>query len=387
MLSLVILKHRGAGCTNSHSGTLVDAQIGFSHCNPDEFASVLIVTPQKAPASDVPVGTTAAKQLAHHITASKRNPTWLYLWKLDLPGLHRSIMTQLGEGCWVAVGHLDLARGQLTAADWLTLSQGSFPNLLALSISGCGLNADAMALMGKADWPLLSLYLGHEPVLDAAAVSHLSVAKYSLTKLMLSDITITAAMAAAAELARLKLPHLNSLSLVATDMTAAAVAELAKAQWPALQHLELSDSHLDASALQHLSKMPLLALKSLKLTDAYISENGSFWISQGSWPRLEELSLEGNLLDYGGLQVVLCGKWPSICRFSVSFEMLQMHESIVLLGLNPRVVLAGKPVHVAEPGADDFAAYLTFLRVVPQSGMPVWPKLKKVLAWVYMHRL
>ena len=246
MLSLVILKHRGAGCTDSHSGTLGDAQIGFSHCNPDEFASVLVVTSQKAPASDVPVGTTAAKQLAHHITASKRNPTWLYLWKLDPPGLHRSIMTQLGEGRWVVVGHLDLARVQLTAADWLTLSQGSFSNLLALSISGCGLNADAMALLGKADWPLLSLYLGHEPTLDAVAVSHLSLAKYSLTKLMLSDITITAAMAA--ELARLKLPHLNSISLVASSMTAAAVAELAKAQWPGLQHLELSDSHLDASA-------------------------------------------------------------------------------------------------------------------------------------------
>lgn len=384
MLSMVIMKHRGDGCIESHSGTLGDAQIGFSHCNPREFANVLIVKAQKAPVSDVPVGTVAAKQLAHHITVKQRSPTWLYLWKLDLPGLHSAVMTQLGEGRWVAVRHLDLTRVQLTAAKWLTLSQGSCPNLPSLSITGCDIDADAMALLGKADWPLQGLYISHEPALDAVAISHLSVAKYSVTELMLSDITITAAMAA--ELAKLKLPHLNIIILVAIEMTAAAVAELSQADWPELQHLELSDSHLDASALQHLSAMPLLALTRLILTDAHITGNGSFWIGQGSWPRLEELCLEGNLLDCAGLQEVLCGKWPSLRSFCISLDMLQMRESIVLLGLNPKEVHRA-PVHVEKPGADDFAAYLTFLRVVPQFGMPVWPKLIKVLARVYLHRL
>lgn len=123
------------------------------------------------------------------------------------------------------------------------LSQGNCPNLGSLTIRGCGLAAEAMASMVKADWPSLKrLSLEEEPNLDAVAVGHLSAAKFSVTDLTLSGMPVSAAMAA--ELSKLKLPHLSSISLAATDLTTAAVIQLATADWPELLHLDLSQNNV-----------------------------------------------------------------------------------------------------------------------------------------------
>lgn len=255
MLSLVILRHWGDGgcCSDSYSHTvgLGESQIEFSYNDPDEFsfshpyesARVLAVSSRKPP---VHVGNTAAKQLLHHVTGSGRSPTSLSLLYLDLPGLCSSILGQLNDGHWLGLHSLTLWEAGLTAADWLMLAHANLPNLTSLSIARNGLDADVMASLAKAKWPLLhSLHLSHEPHLNAVAIAHLGAASYSVSNLSLSDIPVTAAMAA--ELAQLS--HLHSISLDATDLTAAAVKELAKANWPKLWSFTLHHNNLDASAL------------------------------------------------------------------------------------------------------------------------------------------
>lgn len=104
------------------------------------------------------------------------------------------------------------------------------------------------------------------------------------------------------------------------------------------------------------------------MTDANIGTKGSFWISQGSRSVLGHLRLEGNPLDCGGLQHMLRGNWPNGWSFSVSFGVLQLHDSNLLLGLKPEDVhkVAGKPVQIEQPGVKDshLAVYLTFSRAV-----------------------
>lgn len=133
--------------------------------------------------------------------------------------------------------------------------------------------------------------------------------------------------------------------------------------------------------------MPLPALVSLRLADANLSNEGSLWISQGSWPLLEDLRLEGNPLGCGDLREVLRGKWPQLRSLSLSFDMLQMHASNVLLGLDVDEVhgLAGKLVQIEQPNAHKSAVFLRFPRVASQLGEPVWPKLREVLARSKLH--
>ena len=65
---------------------------------------------------------------------------------------------------------------------------------------------------------------------------------------------------------------------------------------------------------------------------------------------------------------MLRGNWPNGWSFSVSFGVLQLHDSNLLLGLKPEDVhkVAGKPVQIEQPGVKDshLAVYLTFSRAV-----------------------
>lgn len=241
MLDMVIMKH-GGGITysNTYSDTsrLGSSQIDLNYSNPYAFsfgdpyesARVLPVSSQTPPAPEEH-GTTAAQHLIHHIIIGGRSPTSLSLLYLDLPGLCTSILRQLSEGRWRGLHNLTLCEAGLKAPDWLMLGQGNLPNLVSLSTTKCGLDADAMASLAKANWPWLSsLHLRDEPKLDAAAVAHLCAASYTIIDMSLSDIPVTAAMAA--ELG--KRYCLDSISLFGTDLTAAAATEMAKANWPEL---------------------------------------------------------------------------------------------------------------------------------------------------------
>lgn len=50
---------------------------------------------------------------------------------------------------------------------------------------------------------------------------------------------------------------------------------------------------------------------------------------------------------------MLRGNWPKIRSFSVSLDMLQMHDVNLVLDQSPQGVhkVAGKPVHIEQPGA------------------------------------
>ena len=163
---------------------------------------------------------------------SGRNTTSLSLLNLDLPGLCSSMLRQLSEGRWRGLHDLTLCEAGLTASDWRMLGQGNLPYLLSLSITNCGLNADAMASLAKGKMVTVEKPSSQdEPDLDAVAITHLCGACYRIVDMSLSDIPVSAAMAA--ELGKL-FYQLDSISILGTELTAAAAPEMAKANWPGL---------------------------------------------------------------------------------------------------------------------------------------------------------
>lgn len=266
--------------------------------------------------------------------------------------------------------------------------------LKSLDVSGNRIDAGGMALLAKGNWPLLTqLVLSSNPSIGAASIAHLSAARWPLEGLNLDHMPLTAA--GAAELAKLRLPNLNSISLCGARLTAATISGLFEADWPHLNCFSLSYNNLDA-VMQHLCQMQLLALESLALTHAHLTQEGAHrlalgqWplltnlelscnnlnakgvehIASGVWPRLHCLSLFGNPIGHGGAKHLGKGDWPLLGRLRVGFCMLEMRDSSVCLGLDPDKVqgLQFNTLHHIE--------YLE--RTVSQTGVSLWPNLCEI---------
>ena len=188
----------------------------------------------------------AAQQLAHQMTIK-----WPCMQRLmlsdveELHGLGREIASQLVQGTWTTLVDLCLMGCDLRSPEFLLLSQGNWPHLQYLDVSKNCLDAEGMAALAKGKWPLLmSINLGSNPTLDAAAIAHLSAANWPIAQLKLSHTPVSAVMAA--ELAHLQLPDLMRLHLNNTGLTAAAVSELARADWPLLRYLSLGLDDVEA---------------------------------------------------------------------------------------------------------------------------------------------
>lgn len=143
---------------------------------------------------------------------------------------------------------LSLSKCGLNAEAFLLLSQGNWPCLACLDVSGSCLDVEGMAFLAKGNWPLLAaIILSFSPTLGAVAIAHLSAANWPIGALMIEDTPLSVDMAA--ELADLQLPNLIALYLVRCDLAAAAVSKLASADWPHLTHLTLDHVGLDALGL------------------------------------------------------------------------------------------------------------------------------------------
>ena len=156
-----------------------------------------------------------------------------------------------------------------------------------------------MASLAKKKWPLLmSIDLGSNPTLDAAAIAHLSAANWPVMQLMLSYTSVSTVMAA--ELAHLQLPNLRILYLDHTGLIAAAVSELARADWPILSNLSLGHDDLNAVVVPRgldLHKAP--ELKSEVLDGATVHQRNAVSLPGGVslWPNLNHVKISRDCIE------------------------------------------------------------------------------------------
>ena len=253
------------------------------------------------------------------------------------------------------------------------------------------IDAEGMALLAKAKWPILTIFqLSYNPALNAEAMAHLSAAKWPLRRLELSHMPISAALTA--ELAQLS--KVTSVTLTSPHI-AAAISELASADWPFFGRLDLARNALDAAAMQHLCRICMPSLRILILSNASITGEGACWLAQGSWPRLQCLNLSHNQLDAEavrhiasgvwpqlrcllleenpfadeGLQQLTKGDWPHLFSLVISLSMLRRHDTAALLGLDIVQVQKLKSCLRLAPSK---------LETLSRSAERLWPNLRGV---------
>ena len=366
----------------------------FSVSLPVRTGNIFVLRPLHTTAS-LAWASTAAQQLAHHLTAKWSELDFFSVTHLKLPALGVAIVAQLANGDYSSLVSLKLSQCGLAAQGCLHVSRGNWPALRFLDLTRNEIDVGGIALLAKANWPeLMDFQLSHNPVLDAEAVALVSAAKWPLMRLGWSYTPVTAAMAA--QLAQLQLSNLISVTLVQTGLTAAAVSELARADWPMLTMLHLDRNALDAAAIQHLGRMQMPSLHTLTLDSATITDEGAFWLAQGSWPllkdlrlshnqlgakatkhivcadwpQLQSLSLEENPFYDDGLQQLTKGNWPLLSSLTISLNMFNKHDTVALLGLDLGQVQKLKSNVV-------YAAF-TLDNSVSRADVDLWPELKHV---------
>lgn len=201
--------------------------------------------------------------------------------RLPFNGFGTGAMSQMVAGNWPALRELDLSNNKLgTAAtsllsnvDWplekLNLSdskmdvnaiehllQGRWPTLTRLTLRRCKLNAQTVAVLGKAQWPLKQLDLGHNS-LDVQAVAHLARGNWpDLERLVLAGNPLTAE--AVTQLCHADWPLLVSLDISCcpfyfyTDLRE--ITNLCKAHWPGLSNLDLHGVGCSATQKRYLGR-------------------------------------------------------------------------------------------------------------------------------------
>ena len=174
----------------------------------------------------------------------------------------------------------------------------------------------------------------------------------------------------ASALAKLPLPHLTSLDLSKTDLTAAAMSQLASVDLPVLRYLDLGHNQLDASGVYWLvqGNWPL---KDLHLSHNRLDANAVQHLVNGVWPSLQFLSQAGNPLGQRGVKELTKGNWPQLKHLDVDLQMLDSH-SAVELGLNP-----DKTHDLHSTLGADHDAYLTTNDL--RTGNSSWPSLSNIL--------
>lgn len=281
--------------------------------------TIFTARPVHTCASDWIWASSAAQQLAHHMTVKWPDMSSFSLQNGKLPAFSIAIIAQLTKGNWTSLTSLSLGDCGLSAQGVSLLIQGNWPALKTLHLTQNCLDAEAMALLAKGNWPLLSnLQLCYNPILNTVAIRHLSAATWSLRDLGLSYTPVSAAMAI--ELAKLQqLCNLTKTCLENTGMTAASMSELSRADWPLLGHFDISRNDLDAAALHHLGMMCVPQLEVLALAWANITSQGAYWLAQVSRPLLKSLDLSYNELDAEAARHIASGCthvgrcWRSCC--------------------------------------------------------------------------
>ena len=364
----------------------------------DRHAVISLLRPLHTPASDLAWVSTAAQQLANQMDAKWPALSSFGMGDVRLDAMATAIIAQLAKGEWPSLRYLGLSRCRLGARGMLPLSEGKWSSLQVLDLSCNWLDAEGIALLAKGNWPLLEdIQLNANPALDAVAIAHLSAANWPLQNIDLSYMPFTSAMAA--ELAKLQLPSLTRISLSNTDLTSDAARELTKADWPLLSYLCLKHSDLDAGAIHHLCMMHLPALTILSLTHANIAAEAVYWLSLCSWPLLKDLDLSYNQLDdkdvkqlatgvwpnlqllalvgnpfgHCGLQQLIKGDWPLLRFLDIGLNMLEMHDTAVLMGLDPA------RVQELRSDAPESAGFLPRSISASPADAGLWPRLTVVM--------
>ena len=322
-----------------------------------------MLKPLQTYASDFAWASLAAQQLAGQISVKWPELEGLSVRTRSSPALSTAILAQLTKGNWSSLVHLSIRKHQLSAEDFLHLSQSNCRALEHLIIKDPCLDVEGMAMLAKGNWPLLrKLDIYSSFNLDPVAIVHLSTAKWPLEQLGLSDMPVNTAMAA--ELAKLRFATLTGMSLRNTGLTAAAVFELTRGEWPNLWFLDFDVNDMDSLALQHLCTMHLTALTRLQLAHTSITQAGAYWLVQASWPSLKYLDLSHNQLDAKAMQHIATGIWPNLQEVRLSanpfhrrglrylvwgdwplleslyldLKVFKKHDNVLYLGLDPQEV-------------------------------------------------
>ena len=214
-------------------------------------ATIALLRPQHCDAADLPCTILAAQQLADQLRA--RFPSmnaFATSCVQGLDGLSLEIVSQLVQGPCSGLASLCLSNCELKPEGFYLLSQGNWTWLQFLDVSGNCLDAEGMMWLAQGEWPgLNTLRISFDHMMDATAIAHLSMVTWSLRRLFITDMPISADMAA--ELADLPFPKLRGLYLEGSGLTAAAVSELARADWRTLKVLSICLEDLSAlSVLQ-----------------------------------------------------------------------------------------------------------------------------------------
>ncbi|KAL3151644.1 hypothetical protein ABBQ38_012634 [Trebouxia sp. C0009 RCD-2024] len=400
LLSMIILQGLSF-CKALSDRDLAQVYVAGTTMRKFNHAVIHMIRPLRTAASESGWVTCAAQQLVYQITAKFPNPgSFEFMGSagvtVDGRALSMAVVVQISKGnWWSSLTSLSFQDCKIGCRGLSLLIQGDWPVLESLDVSGNRIDAGGMALLAKGNWPLLTqLVLSSNPSIGAVAIAHLSAARWPLEGLKLDHMPVTAARAA--ELAKLRLPNLNSISLCGARLTAAAMSGLVEASWPRLSCFSLRYDNLDA-VMQHLCKMQLPALESLDLAHASLTEEGAHclasgqWpfltklelscnnlsakavehIASGVWPRLQCLSLYGNPIGHVGAQHLTKGDWPLLGRLSIGYCMLEMHDSPVCLGLDLDKV-QGLKFDTSDP-----IIYLE--RNVSQASVSLWPNLCEIV--------
>lgn len=187
----------------------------------------------------------------------------------------------------------------------MLLSQGNWPNLAELDISGNSLDAEGMSLLANGNRPLLAIIsLSFSPTLDANAVAHLSAVNWPTKRLTISDTPFNPDTAA--KLANLQCPNLKELYLTESALTAAAMSELARADWPSLRMLVAGHDDLDALGIL----LGLAKVEEPKSHDAcdcaeLYMQRRVLQPGVSVWPNLQWIRISKHRVELGVTKVVL----------------------------------------------------------------------------------
>ena len=126
------------------------------------------------------------------------------------------------------------------------LASGAWTHLKAMNFSSAGMNSNAIAVLSQGDWPLLEILVLSGNELGASGMERFSQGWPALATLELSCVGVCTSMLQ--YLQHATLPCLSSLNLSGNHFGKMTCwAELVKGNWPNLTHLDLSCSHLDTS--------------------------------------------------------------------------------------------------------------------------------------------
>ena len=184
-----------------------------------------------------------------------------------------------------------------------------------------GLNADAVQMLVKCSWPLLTSLTLHVLTHDVTACHQLASNTWSTLEILdLSGVHLDQQTALA--LTASDWSHLKELKLSAWSAEVNAFAVLAQKTWSQLRSLEVQSTLMLPYSIEKLVKFQVSLLERLLLVDCSLTTHAVALLVQADWP-LRDLELSGNscwnqdgsATEY---QQLANADWPYLQKLNIS---------------------------------------------------------------------